>query len=727
MVIDPGVVGRALATIGSSPANREYFFAKLRSPEWLGPLRLAGRFKAPVRALRDKGGVTFVPWPESTYLARVAAQAPDLVCDIILETEPTDNERVHQDFAEAAAKMTPSTAAAVARFEAAWIGKQPFLYTLYPEKIGELISYLAKQGQQDAALALARELLAVVAPPSLGEEEEDDERPLRMPPDPRGKCRQWEYQRVLSMHIPDLVEAAPEPASRLLADLLEMALRIRSRGQYKQTEDYSWIWRPEIKVRNFDNLAEALVSATRDTAMSLSTSAEGTAKIVDLLRSRQWRVFRRIASYVLQTSSTSPIQKVEEMLADPTEYQDFPGRSPEFDKLLAEHFIELTEQGKGRVLSFIEAGPDLTIFRKRRESEGKPASDTEVAEVADYWRLRWLHQVGEALPQEWHERYEALGARFGKPSAGEPPGRIHSHVGPNSPKSAEELAGMSTAELIDFLQTWKSTGEWNAPSAEGVGRTLSAVLEAEPQKLAQNASLLRGLEPTYVRSSIDGFTAAIKRGRSLDWAQVIHLCEWVIQQGNEIKEPKESITDADPDWNWTRKSVGWFLIEALKVEGSAALPLSWRELLWTLLEALAEDPIPFEETMYGKGMFVGSMSLNVTRGVALDGMLHYARWLHEQGGLPADSRTLDSIPELKRALEEHLRNDNSVVAREVLGRGFPTLFWLDKRWASSAADLIFGDKRESLGEVAWANYLMSCPAYDDLLPILVGYYRGSID
>ena len=53
---------KALATIGSSPANREYFFANLHSPDWLEPLRAAGRFRSPIHAVPDERGIAFLPW-----------------------------------------------------------------------------------------------------------------------------------------------------------------------------------------------------------------------------------------------------------------------------------------------------------------------------------------------------------------------------------------------------------------------------------------------------------------------------------------------------------------------------------------------------------------------------------------------------------------------------------------------------------------------------------------
>ena len=253
------------------------------------------------------------------------------------------------------------------------------------------------------------------------------------------------------------------------------------------------------------------------------------------------------------------------------------------------------------------------------------------------------------------------------------------------------------------------------------------MLATEPQRLATSATLLRGLEPTYVRSSLDGFSNALKNGQALDLSPVIELCEWAVSQGNEEK-PLHDAMENDPDWNWTRKSIGWFLNEALKIEGARAMPLSERERLWGLLESLAGDPFPAEpERPYGRGMFVGSSSLNATRGVALDGMLQYARWLYKQGAVASDERKLDSIPELKQAFDRHIANDKSIVARKVLGRGFATMFWLDKDWATSNALAIFGEKEKELGEIALANYLLFCPPYHDLLPVMVPYYREAVE
>jgi hypothetical protein len=721
-MVSPELITKALATIGSSPANREYFFANLHSSDWLEPLRAAGQFKFPIRAVRDERGIQFLSWPESAYLAQVAAEKPELVRDIILESQETDNERVHQGFIEAAIRMTPPPAADVARFEASWIRKQPFLYTLYPEKAGALISHLSANGETQAALHLARELLVIVPPPAQSPGEEENEFSPRR--EPKGKCRQWEYQQVLATHVPDMVKAAPESAIRLLLDLLEAALRVCSHGQEDETEDYSWIWRPDVEVTRFEDFREALVSAAREAALLMSTSAELTVRAVDLLSSRNWRIFRRLAAHTLRKAPQTPIGKIEELLTQPIEYEEFPRHCPEFGKLLGERFADLSDRGKGTILALIEKGPDLSIFKKRKEAEGSPASQEEINEISDQWRLSWLHQIRTTLDPTWKERYSGFVSRFGAPSGDDGMGGIHSWVGPTSPKSSEDLREMSGDELIDFLKTWHATGLWNAPSEEGLGRSLSAMLATEPQKLATSAMLLRGFDPTYVRSAIDGFTAAAKGGQSFDYPPVLELCQWVVGQGNEVKALKHTM-ERDPDWNWTRKSIAWLLNQMLQAEGSAAVPLAERQRIWTILEHLASDPVPPEQNRkYNKGIFAGSSSLNVTRGVALDAMLSYARWLHKQGAIGEEGK-LNSIHELKTVFDDHIVNDDSVVAREVLGRGFATLFWLDRDWATSRVADVFG--KDDRGDIAFANYLLFCPPYHHLLPILVPYYRRAIE
>ena len=208
-MISDELVQKALSIVGSSPANHEYFFAKLTSPDWIDPLRKEGRFRNPAQIRRDEGRISFPTWPESNYLARMAPRAPELVRDVILEAASTDNERVHQDYVEAALHMPVTIAIDIAKAESRWVRDSRFLYTLYPEKVGDLIGHLARGGAIDGALELAQSLLAVTVDPRSEKSRSDDD-DFRMPREPMGKFEQWHYRRVLEKNLPDLVSAAPD-------------------------------------------------------------------------------------------------------------------------------------------------------------------------------------------------------------------------------------------------------------------------------------------------------------------------------------------------------------------------------------------------------------------------------------------------------------------------------------------------------------------------------------
>jgi hypothetical protein len=164
-VITDELLKKSLGLIATSASNHEYFFMKLKSPDWIEPLAKAGKFKEPPPTVRQGNTIRFPPWAESQYLVRMAGDAPEIVRNTILNVPLTDNQRVHQDFVEAALGMPGPMAGGIAAAEAAWIREQEYLYILYPDKVFELIVHLAEEGQAEAALRLAASLLQLSPDP----------------------------------------------------------------------------------------------------------------------------------------------------------------------------------------------------------------------------------------------------------------------------------------------------------------------------------------------------------------------------------------------------------------------------------------------------------------------------------------------------------------------------------------------------------------------------------
>lgn len=729
-MISDELVQKALLIADASPANNHYFFSGLKSPEWIPALRRAGRFKNPVQAQREGGGIRFPSWPESNYLTRMASLAPDLVREVIVEAKATDNERVHQDFVEAAITMPAQSSAEIADSETKWLRTTDRLYTLYPEKAGALAAHLANGGQVGPALKLMRVLLSLSPQVPTQEADGEQEESLRMPPEPIGKFDQWHYQAVLRNSVPEIAHAAPEETFKLISDLLEAALKIHGARQQISDEDYSWIWRPHIESENHPDLKEALVSSVCHTAVAMSDSPESTARVVDLLLSRRWRAFRRIAAFVANAKEVFA-ETLGRVLTDHAEYEEFPGRSPEFDQLLASKFSLLAEDDKGTIFAMIDSGPELTQYRRRRENENNPATEVELSELSDSWRLRWLRRIETALPADWQGRYDELAERFGRPSIEPQFMTSGGFVGPTSPKTEEEMHELGPEGLVAFLQSWRSDGSWNGPAPEGLGRSLTALLSSKPEVLADKALLLRGLDPTYIRSALQGFREAVKNGKPVNWDSLLGLAEWVVAQQREIPGRKVEIGDADPDWGWSRAEIVRLIHEGIGNNKTNGLPIAYKDRVWALIAAVLDDPDPYDDNgaSYGKNSLIGSLSLNTTRGIALEAILDYGLWIRREHAptLPKEAGILDELPQVRAALETQLREHSSASAWEVFGRRFPWLVMLDRDWASRNVEAIFAQEHDKLGQVAWANYALFCRPYSDVWPILVPEYRRAID
>jgi hypothetical protein len=265
-------------------------------------------------------------------------------------------------------------------------------------------------------------------------------------------------------------------------------------------------------------------------------------------------------------------------------------------------------------------------------------------------------------------------------------------VGPTSPKPADELRTMPVAAIVDLLKAWVPVGDWFGPSKEGLGRELTSIVQADSERFAGEAQLFTGVDPTYVRALIRGLIDAAKEGRAFDWAPVLGLCEWVVDQPREIRERPRLTDDEDPGWGWTRKAIGG-LLSAGFTKGVAELAFDLRVRAWGVLRRLTDDPepTPEDETQYGgTNMDPPTLSINTTRGEAMHAVVQYALWVRRHIEQLPDGPALVAsgfagMPEVREVLEAHLdpANDPSLAIRAVYGQWFPWLVLLDRAWAEA--------------------------------------------
>ncbi len=738
----PGDLEETFRYLGD-PACRSYFFTHLEGPGWIQPLKDKGFFAEPPDPQRDEaaGTVGFPSWPESEYLARMSAGAPDLVLSVILNTRDTENVRVHADYVDAALAMPAQLAAQLLPGAIEWAENR--YQMLVPKKLGSLVAHLAKGGRTDAAFELAGVLLDVQAGPGHVPSEAEAEKGFRLPPEPGARFDLWHYERILERDVPELVKADGFRALDLFGGLLEKAIRLSLReGSAEAKEDYSVIWHTSVEggaQTTGGGIKSLLVVAVRDAALAIVAKDAGQlGEVITNLESRKWPIFKRISLHLLLVLHENAPGLVAERLTDHDLFDDHRVRH-EYFLLSQECFGELDHEQQDAILAWIGEGLDRNKRAQfLREQTGEEPSAEVLERHEESWQLQRLHPLRDFLRGEWQEKYQRLTAELGTPEHPEFPFyRSTTWVGPTSPKTADDLGEMTVAGLAEYLRSWVQPDDMFAPSPTGLGRSLKEVVGSRPAPYAEGASSFEGLDPTYVRALLDGLQEACKEGRSFGWPPVLGLCRWVVQQSREWRREVREL-EADPHWGWARKAVASLLSQAFS-KGSAEIPSGLRRPAWAVLEPITDDPEPtpaYEAEYGGSNMGPTTLSINTVRGDAIHALVRYALWCKrhfeaaESGGGPR-WRGLNEVPEAREVLENHLDStkDPSFAIRSVYGQWFPWLLVLDEDWAKEKAPRIFpvGEEQREYWDAAWEAYIIFCPPYDNVLDLLREQYKVAID
>lgn len=719
-----------------------YFFDRLTSSSWLDLLQTNGLFSHPPAPEVDneQGTIGYSAWPQSRYLARMAPQAPEKVLGIMLAVHPTDNIRVYEDFASAAAAMPAELAAKWSEREAVRVNKPEGLFGLLPEKLSALMNHLLQGEQVTAALGLARSLLEILPDPRAGKQEENKDE-YSLPPEPRARFSAWEYRRILERMIPLLPPAARVLAFDLFCDLLEKALTLskNSSEEEAKAEDYSYIWQPHLEDKpQGDHLKNILVPVVREVVHAIADQdPTQVPALVEKLEKRPYEVFHRIALDFLRRHPDTAL--IAARLTNRRLF-DAHGTRHEYELLALELFGKLQVEDQQKILKWIEAGPDDDEAYKRHHKEwsGREPSPEEIAQHKKRWQRDHLAPLRKFLSSDWKQRYEELIGEVGKPERDVTMNsRVEVWRGPTSPMTAADFQSMSVQEIVTYLSSWEPTGEPMSPSRQGLGRELTETVHKAPIRFAPEVAKFKGLDPTYVRSLLEGIRQGISETKDLPWSEILSLCHWVVNQPIVIEGRQVDKWNDDPDWGWTRKTIAGLLGASLE-EGSSMIPFDLRGQVWSILEILTNDPDPSpdDEATRGEPLDPSHVAINSTRGEAMQVVVRYALWVRRcleklPDGAQKIARGFEEMPEVRQMLEVHLdlAQDPSLAIRSVYGRWLPSLTYLDAGWTKNHVQAIFPHEEilRRYRDAAWDTYVVFCHPYSIVFDVLQEEYRNSIE
>lgn len=725
------------------PEQSRYFLDRLENPEWVLPLKAKGIFSSPPQLVEDGEMIRIVPWPASQYLARMAKKSsnPSSIMDVVLSVPETENVRVRTDLVEAALGLPGSIAVRLVPKAVSWIDT-PYNILLH-ERLGDFIAHLAGEGEVDKALDLARELLVVIPRQAYKEAEQTEQFDLS---EPKTRIRLTDYQSIIEANVGVLAEKAGLQAVDTFSGFLEIALRYSVGPDNEATGyDLSYIWRPAIEdhEQNHDRgIRGILVSAIRDISQLIASRKPAqTPALISKLEDRKWTIFRRLALHLMRLFPQACGDKIKTCLTDKKMFEEHAIRH-EYALLLKEQFRNLDEASRLKILVWIEEGPDdlddLIEYRKRET--GVPPSAQEIERYKQSWQLKQLILINDFLPDEWKWRYRRLNEELGVPEHPEFEAFFTTERGPNSPKLSDEVSALSPEELRDYLIRWVPQKDKIVfgPSKKGLGRELSSVVARDPQKYLKDASWYAELDPTYVRSILQGVAEGLGKGHRFEWEQVLNLSAWVVAQERTIQGRIVARWDADPDWGWARNAIARLLAAGFRDKNNS-IPPNFKTNVWSIISVLTEDPHPTSEkerafsSRHHEGNDI-QHAINTVRGTAFETMIGYALWVRRSIAADPDADSLlargfDNLPEVRAVLDAHLKidQDPSPAIRAVYGSWFPWLVLLDPSWSKQVVAQVFPINTIRFWKAAWEAYILFRQPYDDVLDVMMPVYKQAVE
>ncbi len=667
------------------------FFSTARL-DWFPLLRNEGYFENPPSLeVDEEGRVAFAEWPAARFLVRAAVvdELQDQVVDI-LNALDTDNPEARDATVEAALAMTPARAARLAAKIAGYIGASEKWWM--PRHSEELVTHLVDGGEVAASLEVTKPLLGA-AP----------------------RTADWRMRHAFTDLVPKLFPAVGLSGLVLLRDLLAEELTAEGRTS---ANDLSTIWRASIVGGPDMRRRDLLVTALHHAAEALVASGTATLReVVETLASDERAIFSRIALHLIANYPEPDV--AAEWLGNEAVFRNF-SLEREYAELAQLAFAGLDPGVTTQIFGWIEHGP---TWRPR----DLPEDDFE--EYDAQWRLRQLRRLPER-PEEWQQRFDELVARFGDPADPLAP-RMGRAVwsGTRSPKSKAELLDLSDDELTDFLRTWEPDGDWFGPSVEGLANELRDAAADEPERFSRLLPQLVEGEPTYARNVVYGLQQVARDGGTLEWQPVLEFARVILDLPARLEGRDPAGDDVDPGWEWSRLEVARLITSGV---GRKSIPAEFRDGVWQVIAALAEDDDPTVETE-DEGEREGTqpeiLSLNSVRACAIEAAIRFAAWSSDEAGMGGQPAALPA--NVREVLDRHLdpERERTRTVQAVFGRHFNQLYSLDPEWTTQRAAAIFPDDLDQAArrDTAWRAFIDANRFWPTSWQVLEPQYRRAVE
>lgn len=546
------------------PQQRRHFFGNLQHAAWLPFLLEAGVFDFPPdRIIEEDGSWRMQAWPEGECLVRLAPAAPQLVVDVLRGIPPDLTNPAVWDLVARAGLAIPLPHArrlVGPLRKALQVAPRARFY----HHVAQLAVRLA-EGREPSAFDLLGALSSLKPIPERSEKAEGPEE------SETEMVRWWsgresasmlehldlyELDQLLKAVVPHLLQLEAWRTWDLLMKRLRHALRL---GDAVAPEVASRHWCDNLDQSDEDNdvRAQLAVAAMGVARVIVKASPLDAPRLMGQLAPGGPDLLARMRIAVLTAAGPSQLPEIEAMLRDPEVLEPSFG-AREIAALLRAHFTACSREAQISFVTNLTRGPEREAMERALRSWGEEPTEEAIAEFRAHWQRRRLDWFRGTIPPVLLPLAEKLGVAKETPSVREQELAEVGHYSEGttwgddtSPRLPEELAAMSAADLIAYLQAWRPTGEsFRGPSEAGLAGAVQAMIAADPVRHAEflARTILELLSAPYLQAALAGLQAAVQQGRDIPWDQALALMEAVLRSEPDTATSGGDVRRGERTW-----------------------------------------------------------------------------------------------------------------------------------------------------------------------------------
>ena len=723
---------RRLRDLQLRPAQRRYFFERLRDPRWVTHLSQEGFFaNPPGRETNEDGSWSPRWWPEGDYLIRIASEAPtDMVRVLVAVPSTNDNPEVWNSVAKAASQLPTDLAVCVVPAMRSALKSVPGL-NYWSDNVVGLIEHLAGSGSSEV-FDLADHLLFIAGATAVDPEDAT----YRHRTDwviPRIGGQDW--QGLVDRLVAALESTDPECTLGLL---LAKIGRIQALVDTLRTESSPLPSNVEMHLRESltrdndhrpeTNTVRMLGQSTVGVARRLAANGpEEAANVIALVEEREGRFFEGLRYHVLAAAGHFLTRRLDRFLQ--SEEARNPGYpAAEVAALLREQFRNASAPARKAYAVAVAEGPDRDELRARLEEwSPKEVTDDEVEHQVREWQRRILTFFRDDIPQEFQHLASELDLVGVTPSwrdqqMAEQGAYSEAGSGLVGRGEMQNLAGWAVEEVVEFLR-------------KGGAPDYIALEEYAKDQPAHGAGLLAGcaagaVAPGAVDGVLSGLAEAVKSGAPLDWSLVLRNLRQIVRQIATLEAPSASVL---AEW---RRAVDYGARLIRQGCEADAIPAEHAREVWDALEDAAtlgpvwSEPIRDQITDLD-GLL--SAVLNDAAGTIASAVIAAGLWQY-RSCLQSGEASSDEEKAAARALVQrrlvpvldallNVAGPNHPIPRAVIGERLPLLYLLVPEWLDESTDrLLQGGLEDPVANPAWTAYIIRNVLYDAVFHALRPWY-----